>query len=348
MSSPKPIKDINIEPRENDLNVESGSIFVRENKIIGAYGSSGEYLDVQFRLLLEDFLRPLRFGVKTIRTKGHQRVQISRLFRGAHMVLRNGETEMEVKKYGSILIPMVRNNLVDVDWDESKLFMNGSLLLVSPDNFKSVKFAIIKNGPRNSSNSNSSFTNVKVDVLFCKDGPSWVIDSTTNNFKIIESPAFFEAYRHTLSYLQEMPLDTFPMKPYIVDAVTTPSLPKVMCTYGTTKKYDFRVFVGNSHPKRFANPLDFETWPSLQDVGFDHSQYEAFKNSLTQKLSIIQGPPGTGTHTLKKRKQPLKNANILLIIIFHRKNLYRSRDDKISINKSMACSKVPNSCCGIY
>lgn len=209
----------------------------------------------------------------------------------------NGAREMEVRNKGVLMIPMAQNQLVDVDWDESKLFMNGSLLLVSPDNFKSIKFAIIQRGPKNFKSSNKPFNSVKLDLKFCKEGPSWVIDDTTNHFIVMESPAFYEAYCHTLSFLQTMPLDKFPLKPYIVDSVTTPCLPQVLLR-GGNKVFDFQVFVGNDPLKRYGDPLNFETWPSAKDMGFDPSQYDAFRKSLTQQFSIIQGPPGTGKYII--------------------------------------------------
>lgn len=40
--------------------------------------------------------------------------------------------------------------------------------------------------------------------------------------------------------------------------------------------------------------MQSNTWPSADQLGFNDSQYEAFKMALTKEFVIIQGPPGTG------------------------------------------------------
>ena len=59
---------MNIVPKLTDiLSSDQTNQFLRKNLKNGAYQSVNHYLDVQFRLLREDFLCPLREGVQKIR-----------------------------------------------------------------------------------------------------------------------------------------------------------------------------------------------------------------------------------------------------------------------------------------
>jgi hypothetical protein len=65
---PDDFAQMNIVPKLEDI-VCNQEPFLRKNITNGAYKNVDHYLDVQFRLLREDFLRPLRIGVMEIRTK---------------------------------------------------------------------------------------------------------------------------------------------------------------------------------------------------------------------------------------------------------------------------------------
>ena len=58
--------DMNIIPNLKDI-LSDQTPFLRKNITNGAYKSVDHYLDVQFRLLREDYLNPLREGVYKFR-----------------------------------------------------------------------------------------------------------------------------------------------------------------------------------------------------------------------------------------------------------------------------------------
>ncbi|CAG2235691.1 unnamed protein product [Mytilus edulis] len=60
---PENFRDIPVFPESVDINVQDMP-FLRRNKVEGRYHDLNHYLDVQFRLLREDFIAPLREGVK--------------------------------------------------------------------------------------------------------------------------------------------------------------------------------------------------------------------------------------------------------------------------------------------
>jgi len=56
-------RDMSIFP-DVATDLHTRTVFLRENKIYGAYEDVQHYLDVQFRLLREDFVQPLRNGIQ--------------------------------------------------------------------------------------------------------------------------------------------------------------------------------------------------------------------------------------------------------------------------------------------
>ncbi|KAG4072808.1 hypothetical protein HA402_009631 [Bradysia odoriphaga] len=202
---------MHVEPRATDIFTESESIFIRPNKLDGAYYSSEEYKDIHFRLLMEDVLRPLR-----------------------------------------------RDVLIDIGI------------------------------PHEDS------VNLHLRVNFLLDGPSWKI-TDKDRFEMIESQAFFLPYEYTLNFLQDVDLDKFPMKKYIVDAITESDVASHVLKQ-PNNQIDFSVLtksIGSQGTVR-APSLEYHRWPSAADLDLDQSQYEGLQKALTQELTIIQGPPGTG------------------------------------------------------
>lgn len=280
---------MHVQPRAPDLLTESNSIFIRPNKLVGAYYSSEEYRDIQFRLLMEDVLRPLRQDIRIFK----QRRSIVNNFKNIRIAPENKlkETKFEVRSSKTLLVPIHCNELQDVDWDDRNIFLSGSLLILSPDNFHSIKCAKVIDVGRNQ---RSDSVILHLYVKFLLDGPSWTI-TDKDRFQMIESKAFFLPYEYTLNFLQDVDLDTFPMKKYIVDAVTQPEIAPNLLS-DSINRIDFSILMSNINNETSvcAHPLDFERWPSASQLNLDQSQYDGLQKALTQELTIIQGPPGTG------------------------------------------------------
>lgn len=281
---------MNVEPRPPDLFTESESVFIRPNKLLGAFYSSHEYRDIQFRLLMEDVLRPLRQDIRKLKQRRlldnrYRNIFVSEGYSPDRLPADN----FEVKHFKTLRIPIQGNGLENVDWGDREIFLNGSLLILSPDNFRTIKCAKVIDVvgyPR----PESTFLNLSVNFLM--DGPSWNVTSN-QRFEMIESQAFFLPYEYTLNFLQHVDLDTFPMKKYIVDVVTqfdmAPNLLK-----NSVDRIDFSVLMDGVNAETIvrARPLEYGEWPSASDLNLDKSQYEGLQKALTQELTIIQGPPG--------------------------------------------------------
>lgn len=59
LAPPGNYRSINIWPEAREL-LNNRKPFLHENKVLGRYDGIEQYLDIQFRLLREDFIRPFR------------------------------------------------------------------------------------------------------------------------------------------------------------------------------------------------------------------------------------------------------------------------------------------------
>jgi hypothetical protein len=87
---PDDFRNMTVFPENVDVQINAVP-FVRRNKKMGGYENLDHYLDVQFRLLREDFIGPLREGIKeyieTIHATGKaKRLQDLRIYRDVQII----------------------------------------------------------------------------------------------------------------------------------------------------------------------------------------------------------------------------------------------------------------------
>ncbi|XP_041363928.1 NFX1-type zinc finger-containing protein 1-like [Gigantopelta aegis] len=174
-----------------------------------------------------------------------------------------------------------------------------------------------------------------VDVFF-EDGLNWEADLLEDTrFVMVETTAYFEAYRHVLKGLQEIEEGQFPFEKYIIACENEVSPPKYLRNRRTVQ-FDLRPLVDENiviredealrRQRRIVNYqfsaesrcaesveiLNLRSWPRPDQLHLDQSQYEALQTALTKEFVVTQGPPGTGkTYVgLKIVKALLHNASI--------------------------------------
>ncbi|KAG0714392.1 NFX1-type zinc finger-containing protein 1 [Chionoecetes opilio] len=169
----------------------------------------------------------------------------------------------------------------------------------------------------------------------------------SGNFTMVESRAYFMAYKHVLQALKEMP-NNIPMEMYVVHVEGLVNPPRYL---GVENLYDLRVIRSMSmmkkseafnrffreklaeaqeevvqdvsHLKNVQITRDLAEWPSADDLGLDSSQRRALHSALTRELAIIQGPPGTGktylglkiVQTLLHNSQVWKNNENPILVV---------------------------------
>jgi len=302
---PDNFRRLSVVPTQEDI-LHEGRPFLRRNKIDGSYEDVEHYLDVQFRLLREDFVRPLRQGV-------------------AQLLERIGSLELkeiqDIRVYDNVCfletiytsnglrnrIRFDTSKLKGVRWENSKRLIFGSLICLSKDKFQSFVLATV---------ADRALANIRrgiVDIQFIS-----VFDQESleegDVYQMVESTAFFEAYRHVLEGLKEIHPAHLPMQNYIVKCekeVEPPAYLRKVNQQQMQVTFDLTPIMKNKSytaARSSSIPLlNLAYWPSAQDLGLDDSQFRALKMALTKEFAVIQGPPGTG-----KTYIGLKIANVLL------------------------------------
>ena len=288
---PEPFTDLSVLPVGEEMRKSSKDIFLRSNKVKGHYNNWEHYFDVQFRLLREDFIRPLRNGIDDYCMKGpSHRPSDIRVYNGAKILnpvcLFTGiafQVRFDVSKLGR------------VNWEHSRRLIFGSLLCLSNDKFdRCFLFASV----------------VKRDDKLLKEGLITIkFEDNANGFRIdpneeytmVESTAYYEAYRHILEGLQELSRtpDVMPMKKCIVDVkfdeVDVPGFLRLPTHPPHFNMADVLMKEGQRHLVRRAFDItNHNLWPQPNCTGLDEAQLRALEMALTKEVSVIQGPPGTG------------------------------------------------------
>ncbi|XP_076454226.1 NFX1-type zinc finger-containing protein 1-like [Babylonia areolata] len=331
LTPPDDFRQMSVFPTIDDLYVRP---FLRKNKPVGGYTSVDHYLDVQFRLLREDFVSPLRDGIAEYLRRRLENAESShreKRLRDIHVfhkvhILRSILTESGVDHRLSFDL----TGLERVRWEVSKRLTFGSLVCLSADEFRTLYFATVSNSDRR------DLSKGIVDVTF--EGSLQEMESIPRGrcFVMAESTAFFEAYRHVLAGLQNMQGPDLPFHIYIVHCQKDVAPPRYLMQ---DTKYDLhplvndeiklkdkdksparrptlherlraarerlrqkqrelelKVAVGKekSEATKSVAVLNRELWPDPQLLLLDDTQFQALHCALTKEFCLIQGPPGTG------------------------------------------------------
>ncbi|TRY97415.1 hypothetical protein DNTS_016604 [Danionella cerebrum] len=285
-------REISIYPIYEEFH-ENRRPFLRPNRITQSFPNAHIYLDTHFRLLREDFVRPLRDGVKEILSMVHEENLNENQIQKKHF------DDVRIYNDTHLLLPVCTptgiayrvtfdaRQLQFVRWENSKRLIYGSLVCLSMDKFETFLFATVADRDP------ELLRKGEVNLCFSLNSREQLASiRPSDSFLMVETTAYFEAYRYVLEGLQELSQDEFPFQRYIVQCVTAVDPPAYLRVEGRT--YDLSPVApkGQSIPR--FNPLTPQAWPDEEKLGLDESQLQAFKLALTNELAIIQGPPGTG------------------------------------------------------
>ena len=276
-------------PTEDELKLKTLPMGLQRNIIDGPYPSVLQYLDIQYHLLREDFIHPLRCALHEIECD-EEEVQSMKVYNNVTI-----KAEVYSKFDGSAFKLSFRaQGHHQIRWDRSKRFTYGSLLCLMNDDFSLVLFATV--AERNTEDLCRGVVAVKfrteVDIL----------SLPPTEFRMIESPGFYAAYAPVLRHLKALEdnPDTLPFSKYIVECKTVVNLPAYI-NDETEFVLDLHTAVCSEHHAageqclyRAVNVLDEQVWTDIPTQGLDPSQQKALRSALTKELAVIQGPPGTG------------------------------------------------------
>ncbi|XP_059147742.1 NFX1-type zinc finger-containing protein 1-like [Physella acuta] len=292
---PDDFTNIAIFPDTEEINT-SVEPFLRANKTKGPYRDLQHYLDIHARLMKEDYVAPIREGLKEFRDAQENNRKPKenelRFYYDVKLTKINCESEGITH-----FVTFNNSQLTNVDWEFSKRLMFGSLLVFSKDNFETLIFATV---------ANRSVTMLErgiIQVVFQNHLEDVFTSSSENDtFIMAETTAYFESYRHVLEGLKEM--ISIPLEKYIIFCKHEISPPDYL---NEITAYNIESIMKETYDEFPVSVLDDDDWPESNETNLNDSQLEALKLALTKELAIIQGPPGTG-----KTYIGLKIMNILL------------------------------------
>ncbi|NWV10824.1 ZNFX1 protein, partial [Ptilonorhynchus violaceus] len=294
--------------------------FLRPNIVSGRYESTSIYLDTHFRLLREDFVRPLREGIVEVlkslqdRNLTKKKFDDIRIYFDARIIAPHCASTGIVYK-----VEFDTKPLRFVQWQNSKRLLYGSLVCMSKDNFETFLFATVSN--RNA----AELVNGIVELCFDAESQALLAQVRPSDFFLmVETTAYFEAYRHVLEGLQEMREEDIPFQKYIVEC---DAQVQELAYLTEDTAYNFAPLMEASDEEKCSDSLmktsdkekcpdslksvyvlDPNQWLSMEALRLDESQMQALNLALTKELAVIQGPPGTG-----KTYVGLKIVHALLI-----------------------------------
>lgn len=219
LTPPENFRDVSVIPEAEDLKIHNKP-FLRVNVVDGSYKDQEHYLDVQFRLLREDFILPLRDGIRQLQKdyralgttgSGHNHAQDVHVYHDVTVLYPVCSGKGMVYR---IRFDAFHHSVRRVKWNKCKLLKFGSLLCLSrsADGFYTPLFATVENrDPRDLclGELEVRFEGVQLEILnqFVEE---------KEKFDMVESPAFFESYRHVLEGLQEIEPGELPFHEHIV------------------------------------------------------------------------------------------------------------------------------------
>ena len=180
--------------------------FLRPNIVQGKYPNADTYLDVQFRLLREDFFHPLRTGIQEYRKQVDRKQHRSRIdnvrFYDSVRILDHDITNDEYTLTFSLL------GLEGINWEGSKRLIFGSLLLLTRDHFRT--FLLMTVARRDTRQL------VQGKLIAHYEQGDLPRHGSSVSFVMAESSVYFEAYRSVLEALQRISPMHLPLKEYIL------------------------------------------------------------------------------------------------------------------------------------
>uniref|UniRef100_A0AAR5PM44 RZ-type domain-containing protein n=1 Tax=Dendroctonus ponderosae TaxID=77166 RepID=A0AAR5PM44_DENPD len=298
---PDDFRQIEIIPCAQEI-LSDESPFLRPNIIDRPFSDINQYLDIQFRLLREDFVAPLRRGIKTFLRneskprKKWKKLESVKIYRPVRFLHAEAVNEYHCYK---LQFDFGHKKRV-LSYEHSKLFMFGSLVCLTRDNFQHFMFGtVVKRDPEL----------LQQGLLVVGFSGDVQIDFDSD-YLLMESKIYFEPYKQVLRALKQMRVDIFPMEKYIIKLEMDSNPPQYL-----RRIVDYQI-----EDAKFC-PFEF---PERSFHNFNESQLNAYKAALTNEFAIIQGPPGTGKtylglkviHTLLRNRSVWYNKTPILVICY--------------------------------
>ncbi|KAL3473877.1 P-loop containing nucleoside triphosphate hydrolase protein [Aspergillus californicus] len=254
------------------------------NKLKGPWESKEAYLKAHYELLREDSVAPLRDAVAFFKNdpdmRDHKKVSV---YEKVHVI---GLTFARRGLAFRIRFSTSRAGRA-IAWEYSKRLVSGSVVALSPANdaFQTIcAIAIIAARPLEGVKKHPP----EVDIFFANPADA-DFDPQLEWLMVEAKDGYYEAARHTMTALQKISRESFPLADQICSLNSRVESPEYVKN-NPIVEIDTAINDSNEEGK-----LDIlSNWPKSPIGDLDSTQWAALEQMLTRQLSIIQGPPGTG------------------------------------------------------
>ncbi|KAJ5941450.1 hypothetical protein N7516_001618 [Penicillium verrucosum] len=269
------------------------------NCISGPWISKEKYLEAHYSLIREDLVAPLRNAVAHVRDNPSMKdtADVSIYEKVIIIIL----TLLFSSKVFIVGVTLARSGLAfhlqfstrragkNISWAYSNRLTPGTIVALTPKlNAFSSKCVVAvvacrllegveKNPP-------------EVDIFLASSGDIEV-DPQQEWIMVEARTGYFEANRHTLTALQKLSKESFPLNEQICSLAKDIDAPEYI---NTAPSMDFTPLCESSTLDVTRKYDILKRWPSHPMGKLDESQWSALNRMLTKRLAIIQGPPGTG------------------------------------------------------
>uniref|UniRef100_A0A1I7VQA9 AAA_11 domain-containing protein n=1 Tax=Loa loa TaxID=7209 RepID=A0A1I7VQA9_LOALO len=310
---PEDFRTLSVYATSNDI-LHPARPYIRKNIVRGNYSNQEHYLDVQFRLMREDLVAPLRDGIKLWKQQKGKETFLSYTMDASEeldlLVIRGVSVEgAQLKRSTGEIIRYVIFQPVSIDNSWCSRLKYGQLVTLSSDEFQdeALLATVAENDP-------TEFLKGKLGLRFFDDRSV----SRAKIYTLVESISYYEMYHYVLECIKrfnnnyEIPFGRFLLKTetdvhfpsYLVHQIdkdshsSSDSLNSEYTDYNefssltkeTVIAKEISIFGAKYNVDKLKYTLDGNKVAS----GLDDAQRNALCYALTHEFALIQGPPGTG------------------------------------------------------
>lgn len=259
----------NIFPTADDLG-SNRDLSLRKNKVKESYKDTDDYLDVQVRLLREDFLDPWRQTLNEVRNRYRTRSPSEvEVFKVQFIQDKTCPRKRSHKGFSDrVQIRFDRIHRKELRRSERDRFQYGSLVCLSNDNFRTLVVATI------AGNRELSDGSLELSVgsnIRAKDELRFDCD-----YELVENTnVCFETYKYFFELLKEM--DNLPFQRYLLDPklkeIPAPNYLLFNPPFHFSSLLNLEIISQHQIPIREIAPvLRLDSWPGPDELDLDCSQ----------------------------------------------------------------------------
>ncbi|XP_028413718.1 NFX1-type zinc finger-containing protein 1-like [Dendronephthya gigantea] len=267
-----------------------------------SYLDPESYMDTYFRLLRAETFSAIQHGIKELKDCELDERDMN-VYHNIHLA------GFEIQ-HGRFSLAVHFSPARDVKkWEASPQLMFGNLVCISLNRkFDDVIWAVVSNRDTDILNKHKIIMLELIDENTKK--MSQIISSLqahAGSGVMVESPTYYHSLSPILRSLKEFDMESFPLQAEVVYADKTSQQPNYLRhanTVDTSPIYKESpskrgFFASWMSPNDISNgTMDFarflEVFNAHSSTSLEASQTEALKQALTNRLAIIQGPPGCG------------------------------------------------------